>query len=90
MNKPLRSSAAIYMCVKEYDKIFTSFCKVHLQRVSDFYALQSLNTRVDCALILLVQFHHINDSEGRGVCVSVVLKIYWSNFIKCSHLNMEV
>ena len=33
--------------------------------------LQSLNTCADCAIIILVQFHHINDREGRGVlCVS--------------------
>ena len=48
-----------------------------IRRASDFYNLQSLNTCSDCAIILLVQFHHIiNDREGRGVCVSVVLKIY--------------
>ena len=71
-------------------KFLPLFAKCTIQRVSGLYTLQSLNTRVDCVLILLVQFHHINDREGRGVCVSVVLKIYWSNFIKCSHLNMEV
>ena len=52
-------------------KIFPLFAKCTIQRVSNFNTLQSLNKRVDCALILLVQFHHINDREGRGVlCVS--------------------
>ena len=51
------------------------FSKCSIQRVSDFYTLQSLNTCVDCAIILLVQFDHINDREGRGVCVSVVLLV---------------
>ena len=42
--------------------------------------LQNLNTCADCAKIILVQFHHFNDREGRGACVSVVLKFYWSKF----------
>ena len=38
--------------------------------MNDFYTLQSLNTCVDCAIILFVQFHHINDREGRYMCIS--------------------
>ena len=28
-------------------------------------------TCADCAIIILVQFHHINDREGRGWCMRV-------------------
>ena len=64
-------------------KFLPLLAKCTIQLVSDLYTLQSLNTCVDCsAKNLLVQFHHINDMEGRGVCVSVVLKIYWSNLIQ--------
>ena len=59
------------------------FAKCTVLRVNDFYTLQSLNTCVDRSTKnLLVQFHHINDREGKGVCVLVVLKIYWSNLIQ--------
>ena len=58
------------------------FCKVHYSAGEWHLYLQSHNTCADCAIILVVQFHHIIDREGRGVCLSVVLKFYWSNLIQ--------
>ena len=78
----LKQSAKPLHIHTEYYYIFTSFCKVHYSAGEWLLYLQNLNTCADCAIILLVQFHHINDREGRGVCVSVVLKFYWSNLIQ--------
>ena len=72
-----QSAKALHIRIEYY---FYLFCTI--QRVSGFYTLQSLNTCADCAIILVVQFHHINDREGRSVCLSVVLKFYWSNLIQ--------
>ena len=61
-------------------KFLPLFAKCTIHRVyNDYYACKIL-TRVQT--VLLVQFHHINDREGRGVCVPDVLKFYWSNLMQ--------
>ena len=52
-------------------KFLPLFAKCIIQWVSDFYTLQSLNTCVDSAINLLVQFHHINDMQGGKGCMCV-------------------
>ena len=70
------------MYVTESIKFLPLFVQCTIQQVSDFYTCKALTcTCADCAIILLVQFHHFNEREGRGACVSIVLKFYWSNFI---------